>query len=608
MKKSFPLILAACAFSVFFTLQSCKGKKKDAKGNAKWVTARDEAGNERILYGNYTLNAHSMSDPDMLNPINLSSADGRSMSSFIFGSLLGTDPTDYHVTPFIAVARPTKTEVTDGPYKGNVRLDFEIRPEAAWDNGTPITAKDYIFTLKTILNPKTNCQPLKPYYDWLNNVEVDSANPKKFSVYSKEKYFKVEEFAGGYIIPEYVYDPEHIMAKFQLTDMNTEAKRNALKENTDITRFAEQFNSEKFQREKGGIVGAGPYEFVEWKTTQSITLQRKKNWWGDKINNRDFAAYPGKIVFKVINDPNTSTTALKDEQIDEYHGIQPKPYEELLKNETAKAKLNLTSPSIFAYTYVAFNTKNPKLSDKRVREAFAHCVNKNQINEVVQYNRATPVESFVHPDQAHYNKNLKPFEYNLDLARKLLDEAGWKDTDGDGFRDKVVNGQKTKLSLNYLVNQGNKAREQVGILMQEDLKKVGIELTITAKDWSIYLQDMDKKNFETTYGSFTMSPTMSDPKQLWHTSAAVTGGSNMTSFGDPQTDKLIDDIRSELDDNKRNEKYKLLQQIVHDDIPMVFMFIPANRLGTNKKFEVKTTMLDPGYLLNEFKLENAKEN
>jgi peptide/nickel transport system substrate-binding protein/microcin C transport system substrate-binding protein len=111
---------------------------------------------------------------------------------------------------------------------------------------------------------------------------------------------------------------------------------------------------------------------------------------------------------------------------------------------------------------------------------------------------------------------------------------------------------------------------------------------------------MDNKDFEITYAAFTMSPTMSDPKQIWHTSAAVTGGSNHTSFGNAQTDKLIDDLRAELDEEKRIEMYKELQKMVHEEIPCVFMFIPANRLGINRRFEVKTTLIDPGYLYNEF--------
>jgi peptide/nickel transport system substrate-binding protein len=585
-KISLAVLIALTVPSLFVT--SCKSKKKSSVNTT-------------------VINARSMSDPDMLNPINLSSSDGRNISSLMFQALLGIDQDNYQITPVLAVSRPQISTVEEGEFKGGMKLDFEIRPEAQWDNGTPITAEDYIFTLKSILNPLTNCQPLKPYYEWLGDVVVDSANNRKFSVIAREKYFKIEEFAGGYVIPEYIYDPGKTMRKFSVKDMNTEPKRQALKENADIIAFANQFNSEKFQREKGGIVGSGPYAFENWTTGQNITLVRKKNWWGDKIKTRDFLAYPEKIVFKMINDANTAVTALKDGQVDEIHGIEAKLFEELLKNDKVKGKIRLESPSIFAYSFIGFNLKNPKLSEKSVREAFAHCVNKKEINDVLGFGRSTLVESFVHPSQKHYNADLQPYNYDLEAARKLLDEAGWKDSDGDGFRDKVINGEKTKLSLDFKIPSGNKGREQTGILLKEELKKVGIDLVITAREWSVYLQDMDKKNFEVTYGGFTMSSTMSDPKQQWHTSAAVTGGSNSFSFGNAMTDKLIDDIRSDLNDESRSAKYKELQKIIHDEIPCVFMFIPANRLGINKKFDVKLTMIDPGYVYSEFKAAESNQ-
>jgi ABC-type transport system substrate-binding protein len=85
----------------------------------------------------------------------------------------------------------------------------------------------------------------------------------------------------------------------------------------------------------------------------------------------------------MIKDPNTAVTALKDGQVDEVNAIEGKLYEELLKNETAKQKLKLDAPSIFSFTFLGFNEKSSKLSDRRVREAIAHCINRKQINGVI---------------------------------------------------------------------------------------------------------------------------------------------------------------------------------------------------------------------------------
>jgi peptide/nickel transport system substrate-binding protein len=579
MKRIFYLSLMALIVGGILT--GCKGKK---------------AGGE--------LKPRLFSNPDMLNPVNSRDAATQYIIPLIFSALEGIDPDSYILTPDMATARPKITEITDGEYKGGVKLEYEIRSEAKWDNGTPITADDYLLSIKAILNPKTNCQPLKPYYDWLGDIVVDPANNKKFTVYAKEKYFKIEQFAGtASILPEYVYDPQKLMRKFKVTDLNSDTKRDALKDNADIQAFATQFNSEKFQREKDGVVGAGAYKFESWVTGQTLTLVRKKNWWGDKVSGvRDFVALPDRIVFKVINDQNAAIAALKDGGVDDYSSIPAKLFQELKKNDSAKVILNIDSPSTFLYTFMALNTRNAKLSDKKVREAIAHCINKKQINDVLAFGMSKPVETFVHPKQKHYNGDIKPFDYDLDKARALLDEAGWKDTDGDGIRDKMINGERVKLNIDFKIPAGNKGREETGLLIQEDLKKVGVSMTITAREGSVFQQDLDKRDFEMSYVAYTMDPVMSDPKQLWSTVEAAPGGSNMCGFGTEATDKLIETLRAEMDESKRIELYRQLQLIVHDEIPCIFMFSPVNRMATNKRFEVKKTMLySPGYLYNEFK-------
>jgi peptide/nickel transport system substrate-binding protein len=579
------LYLSVTVLIALAILSGCKGRK---------------AGGE--------LKPRLFSNPDMLNPTNFRDAQGQYILPLIFMSLEGIDPDSYVLTPDLAVARPKITEITEGEFKGGIKLEYEIRPEAKWDNGTPITADDFIFTMKSILNPKTNCQPLKPYFEWLGDIVVDPSNPKKFTVYAKEKYFKIEQSAGTQsMLPEYVYDPQKIMRKFKITDLNSDAKRAALKDNADIQAFATAFNSEKYQRDKDGVVGSGAYKFESWVTGQTITLTRKKDWWGDQIkDNRDFTALPDKIVFKIINDQNAAIAALKDGGVDDYCAIPAKLFQELKKDDAAKAKLNLDTPSTFLYTFLAFNTRIPKLSDKRVREAIAHCINKKQINDVIGFGMSRLVETFVHPKQKHYNGDIAPWGYDLDKARQLLDEAGWKDTDGDGYRDKMINGEKVKLSLDFKIPAGNKGREETGLLIQEDLKKVGIALNIVGREGSVYQQDIDKRDFELSYMAYTMDPVMSDPKQIWHTSEAALGGSNMCGFGNEASDKLMEDLRSEMDDDKRIELYKKLQVVVHDDIPCVFMFSPVNRIATNKRFEIKKTMLyATGYLYNEFKAASA---
>jgi peptide/nickel transport system substrate-binding protein len=94
---------------------------------------------------------------------------------------------------------------------------------------------------------------------------------------------------------------------------------------------------------------------------------------------------------------------------------------------------------------------------------------------------------------------------------------------------------------------------------------------------------------------------VSDPYQLWHTKSAVNGGSNYPNFGNAESDALIEELRTTLDENKRIELYKKFQQMIADEQPVVYMFYPKNRIAIDKKFEVKPHLINPGFSLNEFK-------
>jgi len=565
-------------------LNSCKGKKIEG----------------------HTLLVRQLSDPDMLNPLNFKSDNGRVINELLFSGINGMEyKCEYDLVPFMTKELGKVSEITSGEWAGGMRIDYEIREEAKWDDGSPITGYDYIFTLKTILNPRTNCEHLKSFYEWVGDVMVDSTNPKKYSVFSNKKYFKIEEFAAYAIIPEYNYDPKKIMRKFSLRDLNTHEKREALKTNPDIQLFATEFNSEKYQRDPNFVVGCGPYKLESWTTGQEIVLKRKENWWGDAFKDeRQFWAYPKKIKFKMINDQNTALTALKDDALDIFYAIPAKEYSEFEKNQEFRNKFRIDKKDLLAYTFLYFNLRNDKFKDIRVRKAFAHAINRKKINDALNNGESVLTESFVHPTQKTYNKNLKPYEFDLKLANQLLDEAGWIDTDGDGIRDKEINGQRIPLSISFKYNAGNEQRKNTALIIQEDLVKIGVSMQIEAKEWSVYLQEMDKLQFEMTYAAFAIPPRIADPRQTWHTENSIPGADNKSGWGSPTSDNIIERIGQELDFDVRKQLYMDLQQMIHDDVPVIFLFAPKNRLALSRRYDVEFNLASPGFLLNEFKIAN----
>ncbi len=558
-------------------ITSCKGGKSD----------KNEA------------NIHLLSDPDKLLPYGSTSADATALERFLFQKLIDWDYEKNEFVGVLAIGRPKIT-----PYGSGLKIEYEIRPEANWDNGSPITGHDVVFSFKAVLNPKTTCEQIRPYFDFISNVVVDSINPKKFTVFSKEKYILVEEYSGYWVLPEYIYDKEKLMRPIELAYMADKSNFEKLKVDKNILKFADEFNSQKFSREQGFVVGSGPYDFVEWKTGGKITFKLKKDWWGRKCSDTWIKNYGqiNTLKFRVINDWSTATTAIKGLEIDGVKGIEYKKFNELLKDPKFSENFNTYTPTSPQYLYIGLNLTNPKLKELKVRQALAHALDKDQIINTLLFGLGIPTESMVGPEKKYYNKNLKKFEYNLVLANQLLEEAGWKDTDGDGFRDKMIEGKLTKLEIQYKFNAGNETRKNIGLIYKENLKKIGIELSIVNKEWTIFLDDLKKHDFEMYCGAWVGDPNVEDPKQIWHSESSK-GGSNYVSFGDMTSDKMIDQIRSELDATKRDQLYMQFQEKVHNELPYIFLFAPLERIAINKKFiNANAYTVRPGYDIGLWKL------
>ncbi len=544
---------------------------------------------------------HNLGDPDKLNPLTSTSADASYIQQQIYSALLEYDPATLELVPHAAVSRPTITEINEGEYAGGMSLTFEIRPEAQWDNGTPITADDVIFTVKAVKNPKVNAAAQRPYFEYINDIQIDAANPKKFVVYSKQRYFLAESSIGGItIMPEYVYDPDKVMRKFSIPQLNDPKNQDALSVNPDIKRFADFFNGSKFEREAEGLIGSGPYTFKEWKLSEYIILERKKDWWGDKIKDAPLVkAYPPKIIYKIVGDPGTAVVQMRNEELDVQVSIKPESFVELKEDKDFNRIYELTTPDQFAYLYLGFNMKDPKFSDKRVRRAFAHLVNRDDIIESLYQSLAIRTNGPINPKKPYYAKDLAPIEFDPEKAKALLEEAGWKDTDGNGIIDKMVDGKKIEMKVVYKFNQGNPIRKNIGLLLQEEAKRVGIEVQVVAREWTVYLEDTKRRDFEIMSLAWVQGPGLDDLKQIWHTSSDSPDGSNRVGFGNEASDKIIDEIRVTLDEKRRNELYLEIQKIIYDEQPYVFLCVPSERISIHRRFEAngrKTSSLRPGYL------------
>jgi peptide/nickel transport system substrate-binding protein len=526
--------------------------------------------------------------------------------SLIFQYLIDFDMATLEMSPQLVKSRPVVQDITSGEFAGGQSFAFEILDEAVWEDGKPVTGHDFDFSLRVMFNPKLPLQRFASYLDYVRDVQVDAANPKKFTVFTNRKYFLAEQAVSNVtVLPAHIYDNEGLMSAFPLKDLTDPAKVAALASDPKLQQFADAFMSPKFGRET--VTGSGPYKLVEWVDGQRVVLAKKQNWWGDKLASKypSLAAYPDSIVFLPIPDQTAAVAALKDETIDVGLDIDAKQFNEMKNDPVAMGAFNLHTSPRLALFYNAFNTKNPKLSDKRVRQALARLIDMDLVIKDLYDNMGERVVGPFTPDKKYYNKALKPIAFNLDEARRLLDEAGWKDSNGDGVLDKTLDGKLTDLKLECLYNPNSILQNNLSELWQSNAQKVGIAMERVQAEGNVLREKMGARNYEISIGlGASVPPVPDDPKQFFHTDSDTPGGSNYTRFGNAETDALIESIRNAPDEATRNPLYIRLQEILYDEQPMVFMFSPMERIAVHKRFSnVVTGRKSPNISLQHLKLE-----
>lgn len=557
----------------------------------------------------FVVNARLAGEPDKLHPLLSLNAYAAQVEELLFLPLQQFDPVTLTLQPVVAQATPGIVPIQAGPFQGGVAYTFQIREEATWDNGQPVVADDYVFTLKAMLNPEVATPHYRSYFDFLGDVQIDPVNPKVFTVKVKKTYMLAEAALSSLpIYPKYLYDPNGWLDQFSIPGLQEgqldEAKMQLLGQ------FAEAFESHRHFATPEGIGGCGPYSLVSWETGRRITLQKKANWWGATLAHTYplLAAHPTEIQYKIIPDNAAAITALKTGQLDVAAEIKPLSFTELKSSDFINQQFNLYTPPYLSYYYIGINGNKPALSNQPTRRALAHLMDTQQAIESLLFGMGERVVGPIHPSKSFYNKNLQPIEFNIDKARQLLQQDGWADTDRDGILDKTLPSGKQILQLEFLYSASNELGEGVGLLLKEAAAKAGIAIELKGMDFKNAVTAYRARDYDLAFFAWSKLPGPDDLKQIWHTSSDTPTGGNRTGFGDQQSDALIDAIRVTLDENKRNDLYLRIQERIYDDQPYIFLFAPLERIAINKRFSATTSARRPGFFIRQFTLNDMPVN
>jgi ABC-type transport system substrate-binding protein len=536
---------------------------------------------------------HQLSDPEGLNPVITNDAAGRAIADRVYEKLLEQDFGSTDLVPALAASRPVISA-------DHLSYTFTLRSNATFSDGHPVTTEDILFSFKVIKNPLiTDAAPLRNYYEDVKDVRI--IDDRSFEVVMSRPYFLAEYFLGGtYVLPKHVQDPNNLSDRFTLQETNDidRAEKNAA-----MKAFADWYSNPDIKRGLQFNIGSGPYVYAEWSTNERIVLVRNDRWW-NKGNDRWNPAYSPTIVYKVMSDRSSAVIALKARDLDFMEFVPTAKYIEEV--DTIKLPyLRKHAYEIIAYTYIGWNSKRAILADKRVRTAFSHLVDRPALIRQVLRGLARTVNSPIYDSRPEYDSSLPNITYDPAKAKAILAAAGWSDSDGDGILDKVINGQRTPLEFTFLLNAGNEVRQQVALILSEDMRRIGVNAKIKKIEWSVFLQNLRGQDFDAYIGTWVNDPIPSDPYQIWHSSQAKGGGSNYVGFRNARVDEILEANRLEFDEAKRIELMREFQRIVADEQPYTFLWAPLYPSVYNKRLgSIQYSFVRPGYNPTQWQITN----
>lgn len=472
--------------------------------------------------------APAISEPVNLIPFLASDSASAEVSRFIFNGLLKYDG-NLNLVGDLAESWEVQ--------ENGLRIVFHLRKGVRWQDGYSLTARDVVFTYLSIVDPDVPT----PYSGAFEKVEsVFAPDDNTVEVRYKEPFSPgLSSWTMGII-------PMHILVG---QDLRT-------------TDFAKN------------PVGTGPYVLKRWVRGELLEL---------RSNHGYFEGKPGidRIVLRVLPDPATVFLELQNENLDTA-SLTPLQFNRQIQTKFFQEKYQPYDWAGLQYTYLGYNLDSPLFSDKRVRQAFAMAIDRDEMVSAVLMGRGRPTTGPFLPDTWAYNADVKPFPHDLSAAKNLLREVGWEDRDKDGV---LEDREGRKFSFTVLTNGGNDQRKMTCEILQRQLSALGIDVKIQRVEWSVFLKEfIHPRRFEAVLLAWNLAldPDIFD---IFHSSRRSPGQFNFVSYSNPEADHLIEEARTEYDQKKRGDLYHRVHRLIYDDQPYAFLYASESLMVLHKRFE-----------------------
>ncbi|PLX81299.1 MAG: peptide-binding protein [Desulfuromonas sp.] len=417
----------------------------------------------------------------------------------------------------------------------NLTFTFHLRRGISWHDGQPFTSADALFTYQLYIDPKTPTAYAERYRQV---ARAEAPDPYTFVVHYDQP------LAPALISWSIPIHPKHLL------------------EGVDVTKSPLSRSP----------IGTGPYRFVEWKAGEKIVLESNKDYYeGEPFIRR--------VVYRIIPDQATMFLELQSGGID-HMGLNPIQFSTQTATPNFRRNFNKFRYPAFAYTYLGYNQRRPMFQDKRVRQALTHAINKQELVDGVLLGLGQEANGPYKPGTWPFNETVKRYPHDPQKAKKLLADAGWEDHDGDGILDK----DGKPLAFTIVTNQGNEQRIKCGEILQQRFREIGVVVKLRVIEWASFLKEfINPGDFDATILGWTV-PSDPDSYNVWHSSKTGVGQLNFINFKNPEVDELLEKGRRTLDQAKRKQYYDRFQEILAEEQPYTFLYVPDSLPVVAKRF------------------------